>query len=150
MLILWKNRGESIFHFLRLKTTFRTKFVPMLLSFKKWKTKFVSKSVFRLSRARKTVGPLINLKYMLILFSKLFSKIEKRKTKIDDWFSFFWRSENEWPFDTRINVPCLIQRDPAFPLFLFKNNSKMAAGSRKNLVRFIDQSYLYFKVICFI
>ena len=27
------------------------------LSFRKWKTKFVSKSVFRLSRARKTVGP---------------------------------------------------------------------------------------------
>ena len=55
-----------------------------LLSFRKWKTKFVSKSVFRLSRARKTVGPLINLKYMLILFSKLFFKIEKRKTEIDD------------------------------------------------------------------
>ena len=52
--------------------------------FGKWKTKFVSKSVFRLSRARKTVGPLINLKYMLILFSKLLFKIEKRKTEIDD------------------------------------------------------------------
>ena len=52
--------------------------------FGKWKTKFVSKSVFRLSRARKTIGLLINLKYMLILFSKLFSKIEKRKTEIDD------------------------------------------------------------------
>ena len=52
--------------------------------FGKWKTKFVSKCVFRLSRARKTIGPLINLKYMLILFSKLFSKIEKRKTEIDD------------------------------------------------------------------
>ena len=56
----------------------------VILSFRKWKTKFVSKSVFRLSRARKTVGPLINLKYMLILFSKLFFKIEKRKTEIDD------------------------------------------------------------------
>ena len=43
---------------------------------------------------------------MLILFSKLFSKTEKQKTEIDDWFSFFWRSENEWPFDTRINKPC--------------------------------------------
>ena len=41
---------------------------------------------------------------MLILFSKLFSKIEKRKTEIDDWFSFFLWSENEWPFDTRIIV----------------------------------------------
>ena len=66
------------------------------------KTKFVSKSVFRLSRARNTVGPLINLKYMLILFSKLFFKIEKRKTEIDARFSFFWSSENEWPFDTCI------------------------------------------------
>ena len=66
---------------------------------------FVSKSVFRLSRARKTICPLIYFKYMLILFSKLFSKIEKRKTEIDDWFSFFWWSENEWPFDTRIQQP---------------------------------------------
>ena len=57
------------------------------LSFRKWKTKFVSKSVFRLSHARKTVGPLINLKYMLILFSKLFFKIEKRKSMTDFRFS---------------------------------------------------------------
>ena len=69
--------------------TFQTKFVPMLLFFGKWKTKFASKSVFRLSRARKTVGPLINLKYMLILFSKLFFKIEieKRKSMTDFRFS---------------------------------------------------------------
>jgi hypothetical protein len=40
---------------------------------------------------------------MLILFSKLFFKIEKRKTEMNDWFSFFQRSEIEWPFDTRIN-----------------------------------------------
>ena len=45
---------------------------------------------FRFSGGRKTNGPLIhafyliNLKYMLILFSKLFFKIEKRKTEIDD------------------------------------------------------------------
>ena len=59
-------------------------FFKLTFFYRKWKTKFVSKSVFRLSRARKTVGPLINLKYMLILFSKLFFKIEKRKTEVDD------------------------------------------------------------------
>ena len=80
-----KQRGESIFDFLHLKTTFRTKYVLSNVTFLgKWKTKFVSKFAFRLPRTRKTVGPLINLKYMLILFSKLFSKIEKRKTEIDD------------------------------------------------------------------
>ena len=89
MLILWKNRGESI----DLPFPTPENDVPnevcanvtfFKLSFRKWKTKFVSKSVFRLLRARKTVGPLINLKYMLILFSKLFFKIEKRKTEVDD------------------------------------------------------------------
>ena len=34
--------------------------------------------------------------------------------------------------DTFDNVPCLIQRDPPFLLFLFKNSySKMAAGPRE-------------------
>ena len=68
---------------------FRTKFGALLLNFylEKWKTKFVSKSVFRLPRARKTVGTLINLKYMLILFSRLFFKIEKQKSMTDFRFS---------------------------------------------------------------
>ena len=39
---------------------------------------------FRFSGGRKTNGPLIHALYMLILFSKLFFKIEKRKTEIDD------------------------------------------------------------------
>ena len=76
-----KKRGESIFDFSHLKTAFRTKFV--LLLFWKMENKICFKIRFRLPRTRKTVGPLINLKYMLILFSKLFSKIEKRKTEID-------------------------------------------------------------------
>ena len=56
----------------------------MLLFMENGKQNLFSKFAFRLPRTRKTVGPLINLKDMLILFSKLFSKIEKRKTENDD------------------------------------------------------------------
>ena len=66
------------------KNDFPNEICANVTFFGKWKTKFVSKFAFRLPRTRKTVGLLINLKYMLILFSKLFSKIEKRKTEIDD------------------------------------------------------------------
>ena len=69
----------------------------MLLSFRKWKTKFVLKSVFRLSRARKTVGPLINLKYMLILFSKLFLKLKNEKRKSMTDFRFSGRRKTNGP-----------------------------------------------------
>ena len=50
----------------------------MLLFSGKWKTKF---------KIGKQFGPLINLKYMLILSSKLHFKIEKRKLMTDFRFS---------------------------------------------------------------
>ena len=75
-----KNRGSR----LRLPTleNFPNEVYAIVIC--KTKTKFLSQSDFRLPSAWKTVGPLKNMKYILILFSKLFFKIEKRKTEIGD------------------------------------------------------------------
>ena len=62
----------------------------------------------------------------MILTAKYPSEWWNPRTDICSYWYYVMQGDIMWYY-----WQCLIQRDPAFPLFPFKNNSKMVAGSRK-------------------
>ena len=78
-----KQRGESIFDFLHLKTTFRTEYVLMLLFWENG-NKICFKIRFPFAAHSENSWPFDKFKVSANFVFQVVSKIEKRKTEIDD------------------------------------------------------------------
>ena len=82
-----KITGGVDFDFLRLPNTFRTKLATLLFFY--MENKISCKIRFPFTKRSENEWPFEKFINMIILFSKLFFKIEKRKAEFGDCFSFF-------------------------------------------------------------